>query len=105
MHWMRKPRLNKAVATVAVETVLSLSRVVSRSLVIAFVPLSFRGDAPASNPERRVELVNRGLIDRLAKTGFQEIEITAFVGLLDVFGEHPAIAALEALLRLLPCGA
>src|SRR4051812_32777531 len=35
MHWMRRPRLNSAVATVAVETVLSLSRVVVLSLVMS----------------------------------------------------------------------
>jgi len=36
MHWMRKPRLNNAVATVAVETVFSLLRVASLSLVMFF---------------------------------------------------------------------
>src|SRR4051794_28123573 len=34
MHWLRKPRLNNAVATVAVEMVLSLLRVASLSLVM-----------------------------------------------------------------------
>src|SRR4051794_36262891 len=34
MHWLRKPRLNSAVATVAVEMVFSLSRVASLSLVM-----------------------------------------------------------------------
>ncbi len=35
---MRKPRLNSAVATVAVETVLSLLRVASLSFVIVLIP-------------------------------------------------------------------
>src|SRR6266568_3281978 len=39
MHWVRKPRLNSAVATVAVLMVLSLLRVVSLSLVMCFVPV------------------------------------------------------------------
>src|SRR3982074_1762009 len=34
MHWVRKPRLNSAVATVAVLMVLSLLRVASLSLVM-----------------------------------------------------------------------
>src|ERR1700693_4278596 len=55
-------------------------------------------------PERR-GLINRRLADRRAEGGFEEIEIAAFVGLLDVPGKHPAIAALEAPLRLLPFGA
>src|SRR5258708_37764393 len=44
---MRKPRLNRAVATVAVETVFSLLRVASLSLVILLCPFapSFR-DGP-----------------------------------------------------------
>src|SRR5271155_4125056 len=52
-------------------------------------------------PERR-RLENRRLADRLAKGGFKKIEVAAFIGLLDVLGEHPAIAALEPRLRLLP---
>src|SRR6266481_1620907 len=42
---MRKPRLNSAVATVAVETVFSLLRVASLSFVIFLYPVcpSFRG--------------------------------------------------------------
>src|SRR5436190_11635589 len=53
-------------------------------------------------PER---LVNRRLLHRLAKSGLQKIEVAAFIGLLDVAGEHPAVAALIAWLRRLPCGA
>src|SRR5262249_3196758 len=48
--------------------------------------------------------VNRRLFDRLAKARLQKIEIAAFIGLFDVPGEHPAIAALEAALGLLPSG-
>src|SRR5882762_4807660 len=52
---MRKPRLNSAVATVAVETVFSLLRVASLSFVIFFVPVipSFRDGALAPDPESR----------------------------------------------------
>src|SRR5437879_105655 len=53
-------------------------------------------------PERRV--VNRRLADRRAETGLQEVEVAAVIGLLDVLCEHPAIAALEAALGLLPGG-
>jgi hypothetical protein len=39
MHWVRKPRLNSAVATVAVLMVFNLLRVASLSLPMAlFVP-------------------------------------------------------------------
>src|SRR5665213_4448035 len=41
MHWVRKPRLNKAVATVAVEMVLSLLRVASDSFVVMASILRF----------------------------------------------------------------
>src|SRR6478735_5759413 len=85
--WIRRPRLNNAVATVAVETDLSLLRAASVSLVMSR------------------SLVNRGLADRRAEIGLQEVEVAAVIGLLDVFGEHPAIAALEAALGLLPGGA
>src|SRR5215475_15653164 len=100
---MRKPRLNSAVATVAVETVLSLLRVVSLSLVIAQSLLSFR-DGPRDRARER-RLINRRLTDGRAESGLEEIEIAAFVRLLDVTGEHPAIAAFEATLGRLPCGA
>src|SRR5260370_24576805 len=50
-------------------------------------------------------LINRRLPDRRTKAGFEEIEIAALVGLFDMFGEHPAIAALQAALPLLPLGA
>src|ERR1700722_4786551 len=115
---MRKPRLNKAVATVAVETVFSLLRVASVSFVMVhpFSLLSFRGDAkhrtrnlevPGSlrAPERRVNSINRRLLNRRAEAGFEEIKIAAFIGLLDVSGEHPAITAFEPGLRLFPFGA
>src|SRR3954463_16229881 len=85
--WMRRPRLNNAVATVAVETDLSLLRVASVSLVMSR------------------SLVNRGLAARRAEIGLQEVEVAAVIGLLDVLGEHPAIAALEAALGRLPVGA
>src|SRR4051812_44614327 len=85
--WMRRPRLNNAVATVAVETDLSLLRVASLSLVMSR------------------SLVNRGLADRRAEIGLEEVEVAAVIGLLDVLGEHPAIAALEAAFGLLPGGA
>src|SRR5258707_15206696 len=115
---MRKPRLNSAVATVAVETVLSLLRVASLSFDIGFIPvcLSFRG-ARSANPESRdsgsgpsdhpgmTGSINRRLADRRAKAGFEEIEVAAFTALFDVPGEHPAITALKAALRLLPFGA
>ena len=42
---------------------------------------------------------------RRAKIRLQEVEIAPFVGLLDVFGEHPAVAALVVCLGLLPRGA
>src|SRR3954467_3592774 len=114
--WMRKPRLNSAVATVAVETVLSFARVASLSFDIWPILLSFRGGAPASNPEsrgsgftlrvpRNDSSINRRLAHRRSKAGFEEIEIAALVGLLDMLGEHPAIAALETPFRLLPFGA
>src|SRR5712671_6931296 len=51
------------------------------------------------------ELINRRLTDRRSKTGLKEIEIATFIGLLDVPGEHPAIAALKTALRRLPFGA
>src|SRR3954471_2577066 len=85
--WMRRPRLNKAVATVAVETDLSLVRVASVSFVMSR------------------SLVNRRLADRRAEIGLEEVEVAAVIGLLDMLGEHPAIAAFEAALRLLPGGA
>src|SRR5689334_20511688 len=110
MHWMRKPRLNSAVATVAVETVFSLLRVASLSFDIVLYPScpSFRSaSAERANPESRgsgfalcaprndVSLINHRFSDGCAKAGFQEIEITAFIGLTDVARKHPAIAALE----------
>src|SRR5580658_3277943 len=55
---MRKPRLNNAVATVAVETVFSLLRVASESFDMAYSPLfsSFR-DVP---PRQTSEAILRG---------------------------------------------
>src|SRR6478752_2800399 len=55
-------------------------------------------------PERQ-RLVDRRLLHRLPEPGLQEIEVAAFIGLLDVPGEHPAIATLVTRLRRLPCGA
>src|ERR1700738_2709271 len=46
MHWIRKPRLNSAVATVAVETVLSLLRVPSLNFVMVLPLISSFRDAP-----------------------------------------------------------
>src|SRR6266849_3107214 len=123
MHWVRKPRLNSAVATVAVLMVFSLLRVASLSLVMISIPvLSFR-DGPkdqtrnlevprcaiahlrfASRPGTTTS-VNRRLADRRAKAGFEKIEIAALIGLPDVTREHPAIAALKTGLGRLPFGA
>src|SRR5215471_3167237 len=119
MHWMRKPRLNRAVATVAVETVFSLLRVVSLSWVIIDpFERSFRGARSASPVSRgsgvdashrpgttSKSLVDGRLADGCAEGGFEKVEVAAFIGLLDVAREHPAIAAREATLRLLPFGA
>src|SRR5712671_2127895 len=105
MHWMRKPRLNSAVATVAVETDLSLLRVASVSLVIvSFSPLRHSGMRLLAQA-RNDESINRRLADRGAESGFEKIEVAAFVGLFDVFRKHPAIAALETALRLFPFAA
>jgi hypothetical protein len=49
-------------------------------------------------------LINHGLADRRAKIRLEKIEIAALIGLLDVLCEHPAIAALETALGLLPLG-
>src|SRR5690348_6711041 len=126
MHWMRKPRLNSAVATVAVDTVLSLLRVASLSLGIALLAPPFRQSGMRRNGAGPISIlpivamdsglaatrrpgmtksINRGLVDRLAETGLEEVEVAAFIGLPDVLGEHPAIAALEPARGLLPCGA
>ena len=40
--------------------------------------------------------------DRIAEAGLEEVEVAALVGLQDVLGEHPAIAAAEPGLRLYP---
>src|SRR5437868_15017995 len=61
------------------------------------------GLATSSRPG--MTLVNRRLLHRRAKARFEEVEVAALVGLLDVPREHPAIAALEPRLRLLPCSA
>src|SRR3954471_15232935 len=84
--WMRRPRLNNAVATVAVESDLSLVRVASLSFVMSCF------------------LVNRRFADRRAKVRLEEVEVATVIGLFDVFCEHPTIAALEAALGLLPFG-
>ena len=56
----------------------------------------------ASRRPGMTELINHRLSHGRAESGLQKVEIAAFVGLLDVTGEHPAIAALEAMLGLLP---
>src|ERR1041385_7193240 len=63
------------------------------------------GLATSSRPGMTGHLINRGLLDRRAKAGFEEVEVAALVGLLDMPREHPAIAAFEPRLRLLPFGA
>src|ERR1041385_849322 len=63
------------------------------------------GLATSSRPGMTGHLINRGLLHRRAKAGFEEVEVAALVGLPDMPGEHPAIAALEPGLRLLPCSA
>src|SRR5436309_11670914 len=56
---MRKPRLNSAVATVAVETVFSLLRVASVSFNIGLISLllSFRDAPPGAGPESILTIV------------------------------------------------
>src|SRR5665213_2278927 len=46
--------------------------------------------------------IDRRFADRRAEIRLEEIEVAALIGLPDMAGEHPAIAALEAGLRLLP---
>src|SRR6195952_2987010 len=75
--WLRRPRLYSAEASVAVLTVLNLSRVSGCSVMDL------------------LRSVDHRFGDRRAEFGAQEIEVAAFVGLLDVLGEHPAIAAFE----------
>src|SRR5687767_8453953 len=79
--WMRKPRLKSAVVRVAVETVLSLSRVAGSSAMV--------GPWECASKDGR-------LFNRLAEPGLEEVEVAALVGLLDVAREHPAVAALVA---------
>src|SRR5258705_3497321 len=61
MHWMRKPRLSNAVATVAVETVFSLLRVASLSLVMS--PISRFSVIPgwSERPDLRCAIAHRGI--------------------------------------------
>src|SRR5690242_10074001 len=77
MNWLRRPRLNRAVHKVGVLTVFRRSRVSGFSIGLSF-----------SEDHR---LGHRG-----AEIGLQEVEVAALVRLLDVLGEHPAIAALIA---------
>src|SRR3954464_11762507 len=98
MHWLPKPRLNSAVATVAVEMVLSLLRVASLSLVMKLLSSCvIPGCAPWRRPgihthdggygfrardfvaPRNDNLINRRLLHRRAKTGFEEVEIAALI--------------------------
>src|SRR5919202_1851408 len=87
MNCVRKPRLNRAVASVAVLTSRSLARVSGP-----------RAMASASSVDRR-------LGHRRAEVGAQEVEVAALVRLLDVPREHPAVAALVARRRRGPGGA
>src|SRR5579862_2749484 len=70
----------------------------------SILPIVVMDSGLASRPGM-TSLVNRRLADRRAETAFEEIEIAAFIGLFDVPGEHPAIAALKTDFRLLPGGA
>src|SRR5216684_5936397 len=105
MHWVRNPRLNSAVATVAVLMVLSLLRVASLSLVMvlgsqfAVIPGRAKREPGISRfrvqgfalPRNDGASINRRLAHGPAKTRFEKIKIAALIGLLDVAGEHPAI--------------
>src|SRR6202012_1550486 len=78
-------------------------------LALAFCFDAFSSREPVPIPDQvrdrlslKDALINRGLADRGAEIRFQEIEIAALIGLLDMAREHPAIAALVASLRLLP---
>src|SRR5690606_17806247 len=84
-----KPRLKSSVESVAVLTYLSFSRVSALNGVCVMV-------SPGSVD---VRLAGGG-----AEAGFQEVEVTAFIGLGNMADIHPAKAALEAGLRLDPCG-
>src|SRR5216684_2866429 len=80
----------------------------TRNLEVPGSQRSLSSGAHSRDPLARsgtTESINRRLADRRAEAGFEEIEIAAFVGLLDVLREHPAISAFEAALRLLPFGA
>src|SRR5690606_26540423 len=93
MNWLRRPRLNSAVHSVAVLTAARRARVVSDRAVMA---VSEAGRAGSENV---------GLGHGRAEAGFQEIEVAAVVGLQDVLRVHPAVAALIALGRRRPGGA
>src|SRR5689334_21594525 len=82
--WPRRPRLYSAMASVAVLSRFSVSRC---SLL--------RG---------MVASVDHGFGDRRAEIGAQEVEVAAFVCLLDVLDEHPGIATLVAHRRRGPLG-
>src|SRR3954471_8240075 len=96
--------------------VLRLTGVASESLVmkVVLIPPSLRG-ALATKQSRpcfwlldcfaslaMTKLIYRRLLHRSAEARFKEVEIAALIGLLDVAGEHPAVAALEPRLRLPP---
>src|SRR5260221_7751979 len=86
MNWRRSPRFIKAVQSVAVLTVFNCARVCELSAMAAVLSENVR------------------LARWRAKRRFEEIEVAALVGLLDVTREHPAIAALEAWRRRLAGG-
>src|SRR5690606_14267519 len=79
MNWLRSPRLNSAVHSVAVLTVFSLSRV-----------FGFK---------RNVLSEDSRFADWRAEVSLQKIEVTSLVCLTDVTRKHPAVAALEPRLR------
>src|ERR1700674_570106 len=65
MNWWRRPRLNRAVVSVAALTVLSLSRVCGASLVTAF-PLrsGYRFSDHPNHTERREKPSRREIVAR-----------------------------------------
>src|SRR6266540_18501 len=81
---MRKPRLNSAVATVAVETVLSLLRVASLSFVMVHYPSwsSFRG-ARVSERTRNLEIPGSMLTHRPGMTDSSHRAVGLYVERVD----------------------
>src|SRR4051812_39309621 len=85
MNWLRRPRLKRAVQRVAVLTVASRSRVAWERAI---------GDSVSGAGSEDV-----GLGHGRAEAGLEEVEVAARIGLADVAGEHPAVAALVAWFR------